>query len=58
MRPRQGLAILFVVLLITNAGVVALADPEVVPPNRQAATGRYLVHLKVETASDASLPPA
>ncbi len=57
MRRRQGLAILVLVLLITNLSVAALADPDAVArAHRQAASGRYLVQLKVEASSEESLP--
>ena len=56
MKGRQRLAILFLVLLITNLGAAALADPDAVArAHRQAGSGRFLVQLKVETSSEGSL---
>ena len=57
MRVRQGLTIPFLVLLATNCAVTALADLDAVSPGPPLTNSkRFLVHLKVATSPEGSLP--
>src|SRR5437773_10524684 len=57
MRVRQGLTIPFLVLFMTTCAVTDLADLDAVPPGPPLTNSkRFLLHLKVDTSPEGSLP--